>query len=438
MNDEHSGGGPPDHARERDGDAGLRIEHETLLEAVRTIVSTLDLETVLERLLYLTHRFLGFEYCTILLIDRDKQRLRVAARYGYPPSMVQEIELAVGKGVTGRVAETGEALIVPDVSREERYLVGLIGAKSELVVPLVFRGKVVGVFDVQSPKLDAFSERDRDFLSALASVASVAIINARNHANAIRAKEEAASRRRLERELDLGRTIQERLLPDADPEVPGYEITGMNLPTQTISGDFFDYLELPDRHLGVAVADVSGKGVPAALLAASLQGTLRSHVENIYSIAAIIARANTSLCRSTEPENFATLFYGVLDPEGPLTYVNAGHNPPLLMRATGEVERLMEGGTVVGTFEGITYVEGRTHIEPNDYLIIYTDGLTDAMHGDEPFGEARIIETASRTRGAPARVMASVLITEADSFAGPGTASDDMTVVVVRRLGPEG
>jgi serine phosphatase RsbU (regulator of sigma subunit) len=420
--------------RHRNGEAGIRLEHETLLEAVRTIVATLDLETALERLLYLANKSLGFRYCTILLIGENRTSLEVAARYGYPLSMMQRVELAVGKGVTGRVAETGEALIIPDVRLEDRYLEGLKDARSELVVPLVFRGRVLGVVDVQSPELDAFTESDREFLYALAGIASVAIINARNHARAIRSREEEAKRRELERELDLGRTIQKRLLPDRDPHVPGYEIAGVNLPTQTISGDYFDYVELPHGHLGIAVADVSGKGVPAALLAASLQGTIRSHVENIYSIGAVIERANNSLARSTEPEHFATLFYAVLDPRGFLTYVNAGHNPPFLFRADGRVEELTEGGTVLGTFPDLTFSEGWTSIGPGDYLVAYTDGLTDSERGEEPFGEERVVETIERARGAPARVMATVLVTEADAFKGPGPAIDDMTVVVVRRV----
>jgi sigma-B regulation protein RsbU (phosphoserine phosphatase) len=413
---------------------GLR-QYKTLLEAVKTITSTLEVGTILERLLYLTHRVLGFEYCTILLIGDDRETLDVAARYGYPDSIVQRVELRVGKGLTGRVAQTGRPIIVPDVSKEDRYLAGLRGARSELVVPMVFRGRVIGVVDVQSPMLDAFSEDASEFLSALAAVASVAIINARNHAAAIASRDEALKRRELEHQINLGRTIQERLLPRSDPVVPGFEVAGMNLPSQMISGDYFDYIELPHGHLGIAVADVSGKGLPAALLAASLQGTLRSHVENLYSISTIMERANNSLARSTASETFATLFYGVLDPAGGLTYVNAGHNPPLLLRRDGAVENLTKGGTVLGMFPGTKYEQGTADLDPDDYLVVFTDGLTEAQRGDELFGERRVLETARRAAGAPARVMASLLITEADSFAGRGTPTDDMTVVVARRLG---
>ena len=419
--------------KEPQGDVDLQLEHETLLEAVRALTSTLELDTVLQRLLYITNKTLGFEYCTILLIEEGDKRLSVAARYGYPESIVQSVDLAVGKGLTGRVAQTGEPIIVPDVSKEERYLAGLKGARSELVVPLKFEGRVIGVFDVQSPKINAFKRRDMDFLSVLASVASVAITNARSYAAALRSRDEESKRRRLERQLGLGRTIQEQLLPQSDPELPGYDIAGMNLPTETISGDYFDFLELPEGQLGIAVADVSGKGVPAALLAASLQGTLRSQVQNLYSIATIMERANASLCRSTTHESYATLFYGVLQPDGTITYVNAGHNPPFILRGDGGVEMLDAGGTVLGMFPDRSYDEGRATIHHGDYLVIYTDGLSEAFHAGEEFGEKRIIETAQRVSGAPSRVMASVLITEANSFWGPQGSMDDMTVVVVRR-----
>jgi len=415
----------------------LELEYRTLIEAVKTIVATLDLDTVLERLLYLTHKILGFEYCTIFLIGDDGRTLEAVARYGYPESIVQKIDLAVGRGVTGMVAETGEPHIVPDVTKEEAYLPGIKGARSELVVPLVFRGRVIGVFDVQSPEVNAFTKRDMDFLGVLAGTASVAIINAKNHAQAIRSREEAERRRALEGQIDLARTFQEYLLPRRDPVVPGFDVAGMNLPGETLSGDYFDYVELPRGHLGVAVADVSGKGVPAALLAASIQGTLRSHIENLYSISTIMERVNDSLYRSIAPESFATLFYGVLDPGGSLTYVNAGHNPPIVLRTDGETARLTEGGTVLGMFPDLTYAQGRIDLRPGDYLVVYTDGLAESSHGDEQFGEKRIIETLRRVRGAPARIVASVLITEADSFSGPGAAPDDMTVVVARRLGEE-
>ena len=408
--------------------------YRTLLEAVKTITSTLNVETILERLLYLTHRILGFEYCTILLIGDDGETLEVAARYGYPDSIVQSVELRVGKGLTGRVAQTGEPIVVPDVSKEDRYLDGLRGARSELVVPMVFRGRVIGVVDVQSPELDAFSPEAGEFLSALAAVASVALINARNHEAAIASRDEALKRRELEHQIGLGRTIQERLLPKSDPVVEGYEIAGMNLPSQTISGDYFDYIELPNGHLGIAVADVSGKGIPAALLAAALQGTLRSQVENLYSISTIVERANNALARSTASDTFATLFYGVLDPSGRLTYVNAGHNPPIVLRRDGTDVRLTATGTVLGMFAGAGFKHEWVMLRPDEYLVVFTDGLSESQQGEEFFGENRVVETARRALGAPARVMASLLITEADAFAGAGTPVDDMTVVVVRRL----
>ncbi len=417
-----------------EADSELKLELSALAEAMKTIASTLDLGSVLDRLLYLTNQMLGFEYCTILLIDEEDERLTIAARYGYPQSIVQEVGLAIGKGLTGRVAETGESLIVADVSKEKRYLAGIKGARSELVVPMKFENRVIGVFDVQSTNLDVFTEHDRGLLSVLADIASVAITNARNHHEALKARDEQSRSRALQREIALARTFQERFLPLRDPEIAGFDIAGMNLPGTTLSGDYFDYIELPNGHVGVAVADVSGKGVPAALLAASLQATLRSHVENVYSIARIMERVNDLFCRITSPEHFATLFYGVFDPTGSLTYVNAGHNPPILISGNGTIRELSDGGTVLGMFPGLSYDEGRIRMLPGDTLVIYSDGLSEVCGGGEEFGEERIVQTVLRATGSTARTLASMLITEADSFADPEALVDDMTVVVTKKL----
>jgi len=415
----------------------MQIEHEALLEAVRVLVSSLKVDTVLQRLLHLTHQMLRFEYITILLIGEDGHSLEVAARYGYPGSIVQDVELSVGRGVTGRVAESGVPINVPDVSKEEHYLAGLRGARSELVVPMKFGDDVIGVFDVQSPKSDAFGDSEEHILSVLASIASIAIVNARNYDAALRSRDEASRRRALERQLALARVVQEYLLPRSDPTMEGFDIAGVNLPGETLSGDYFDYVELPHGGLGVTVADVSGEGVPAALLAASLQGMLRAHIENVYSISRIFERANNTLAATSGPQDFATIFYCVLELDGTLTYVNGGHNPPLVLRSDGEVEELAEGGTVLGMFPGQKYPHGRTELRPGDYLVMHTDGLTEAASGEDQFGVERVVETIRRVQGAPARIMSSVLVTEADAFVGAGSAPDDMTVVVVRRLPEE-
>jgi sigma-B regulation protein RsbU (phosphoserine phosphatase) len=182
---------------------------------------------------------------------------------------------------------------------------------------------------------------------------------------------------------------------------------------------------------------VSGEGIPAALLAASLQGTMRAHVEDLYSISSIVERTNDSLFGLTGPEEFATLFYAVFDPVGQITFVNAGHNPPIVLRANGDVERLWDGGTVLGVFRGLEYEQGRFSARVGDCVVMYTDGLTEAFREDEPFGEERVIEVIRRARGAPARVVATMLVTEADAFSGPGALPDDMTVVVAQRLSPD-
>ena len=206
-------------------------------------------------------------------------------------------------------------------------------------------------------------------------------------------REQAIARERLERELRTAREIQERLLPHAMPDLPGWEITGVSVPSLQVGGDYFDFLDLPDGRLGVAIADVSGKGIPAALLMANLQALLQGQVIHLAEVSAVVAHMNDLLTRSTDIGRFATFFYGALDgATGAFTATNAGHNPPLLLRADGRLEELKEGGLLIGMLEGQTYRQQTVTLDPGDLLVLFTDGITEAEGPPLP---------ADKTNGAP-------------------------------------
>lgn len=201
-----------------------------------------------------------------------------------------------------------------------------------------------------------------------------------------RGRDEAIERERLERELQTAREIQERLLPHAMPDLPGYEVTGTSVPSLQVGGDYFDFLELGDGRLGVAIADVSGKGIPAALLMANLQALLQGQVIHPSDVAGIVARINDLLSRSTDASRgvgigrFATFFYGVLEREtGAFTFTNAGHNPPLLRRADGTLIELKTGGLILGMMSGMPYAQETVTLEPGDVVVLFTDGITEAQ-----------------------------------------------------------
>jgi serine phosphatase RsbU (regulator of sigma subunit) len=280
-------------------------------------------------------------------------------------------------------------------------------------------------------------------------------------------QQQALQRERLEQELLMARTIQERLLPSSMPEVRGFEIAASSVPSRQVGGDYFDFLWLDEERLGLAVGDVSGKGIPAALLMSNLQACLQGQVIHRGSVAETVTRMNSLLAASTDTHMFATFFYGVLDAaRGELISTNAGHDPPVLVRADGTLERLRSGGLILGMLPGQSYVEERSRIEMGDVLVCYTDGITEAMgppllppelpaaqrsdegaEGDEEeddedrenfFEEERLLEVLRRHRHESADRIRDAVLGAVQEFTGGTPQSDDLTLVVVKRVGPSG
>jgi len=254
-------------------------------------------------------------------------------------------------------------------------------------------------------------------------------------------KEEALRRERLERDLSVAREIQEQLLPHTMPILPGFEISGVSLPSQQVGGDYFDFLDMPEGRLGVAIADVSGKGIPAALLMANLQAMLHGQAEGEADPAPVVARINNVLVRSTDPRMFATFFYGILDrKKATFAAVNAGHNPPLVLRAAdGRLDRIEPSGLILGFLPDQIYHTAEVRLDPGDVVLLYTDGITEAfdpalaMDPDRFFGEHRLIRTfrAAADRSA-AEIQAAVLGAVAGHTAH-AAQNDDITLVVIKR-----
>jgi sigma-B regulation protein RsbU (phosphoserine phosphatase) len=247
---------------------------------------------------------------------------------------------------------------------------------------------------------------------------------------------EMAQRERLNRELKIAREVQEHLFPQRLPFVPGLDYSGQCRPAREVGGDYYDFLELPDGRLGIAVGDVSGKGVGAALMMASLEASLRALASVVRDPADLIGRVNTLVCQASAANRFATLFYAEYDPATRrMSYVNAGHNPPIVLRASAgscQVLRLEAGGSVIGLFPQ-KYQRGVFSHEPGDLIVLFTDGVSESMnaHEDE-WGEDRLIEVAKACHGLPALEGARRILAAAQAFAGGASQHDDMTLVVLR------
>jgi sigma-B regulation protein RsbU (phosphoserine phosphatase) len=306
---------------------------------------------------------------------------------------------------------------------------------AELVLPLSANQKTVGLITL-GPKRseEPYSNADKRLLGFVATQTGLALENSRLAAEVVA---EAAQRERLNREIEIAREVQERLFPQELPVVPGLDYAGSCRPALGVGGDYYDFIELPGGKLGVAIGDVSGKGIAAALLMASLRASLRGQtIQGAENLASLMANVNKLVYESSSSNRYATFFYAQYDPTTRiLTYLNAGHNPPLIFRKPHELIRLEAGGPVVGLLPMFTYEQAAVTLVPGDLLVAFTDGISEAMNSaDQEWGEERLIEAAwSLDAGSAAQRMTS-LIAAADGFAAGAKQHDDMTIIVARVL----
>ena len=301
---------------------------------------------------------------------------------------------------------------------------------SVLCIPLLVRSRLTGTLTVYNRRSSAgFSKADERLLAIIAAQSAQVIENARLH-------EKEKQLLRVKEELALAHKIQVNLLPKQPPVIEGYDIAGKSLPAETVGGDYFDFMPMQEHYLGFCVGDVSGKGLPAALLMANVQATLRGQAFCSRSVAACLEQSNKLLYQSAPKGTFVTLFCGLLDTtRHQVGYANAGHNRPLLLRADGTLTTLSTGGLVLGVVPTHAYKEDEVALHPGDTLLLYSDGITEAMNEDrEQFGEERLAATFERYRHKPAAVMVERIIQAVEHHAGRAPQSDDMTLLILKRL----
>jgi sigma-B regulation protein RsbU (phosphoserine phosphatase) len=320
------------------------------------------------------------------------------------------------------------------LAEDERRM--LSDLETQLLIPLLAGDVLTGVISLGPRRAEApYSGSDLKLLRSLATQTALALENCRLTAAVA---DEVARRERLHREVEIAREVQERLFPQRLPPVAGLDYAGACRPALAVGGDYYDFLALPGGHLGIAIADVSGKGIGAALLMASLQASLRGQtLRQADTIGRVMDNVNQLVLDASPDNRYATFFYGQYDPAARrLTYVNAGHCAPLVLRpASGEILRLKACGTVVGLFPTACYSEATVTLQAGDLLVAYTDGISEAMNGEEEeWGEQRLIEAASHCNGngAAARDILASLMSAADRFAAGAPQHDDMTLVVAR------
>jgi sigma-B regulation protein RsbU (phosphoserine phosphatase) len=318
----------------------------------------------------------------------------------------------------------------PDVGDEERRAVRSL--ESQLLLPLTLNQKLLGIISLGPKQSEApFSKADLRLLSSVAIQTGLALENSRLAAEVAA---EAAQRERINRELEIAREVQERLFPQDLPQFPGLDYAGCCRPALGVGGDYYDFIQLSDHELGIAIGDVSGKGFPAALMMASLRASLRGQIiGHEMDLTQLMANVNTLVYEGSTSNRYATFFYARFDVESrELTYVNAGHNPPLIVRGGSDIVRLDVGGPVVGLLPGFPYQQATIVLQPSDLLIAFTDGISEAMNEqDQEWGEDRLIECV-QTVSATAEETMRRIIAAADAFVGAAKQHDDMTIIVAR------
>jgi sigma-B regulation protein RsbU (phosphoserine phosphatase) len=410
-----------------------------LLDITKKISRSLDLQEVLNLVMDTLDSLIPYDAAGIFVVQcADKSEVaegeepcvfQAEAVRGYDIDELTNLHLKLGEGLIGQVALTAEPITSPDVRKNPNYINARSETRSEMVAPIISNTEVIGVFDLESDELNAYSEDDLQVLALLASQVAIIIEKVMLH-------EQLIEKKRLEGQLEVARQVQLELLPARDPQLEGYDISAYNFPTEEVSGDYYDWVQIYDDQIGLVIADVSGKGVPAALLMAFLRASLRAATHVGYSPHISMAKVNYLLWESIERNQFVTAFYGILDVTNKtLTYTNAGHNPPILLKQNGDLSFIDRGSIPLGMFRDTRYHEYYLTTDPGDVLMLYTDGVTEANdpHGGE-FGRDRLAQAVMANRQLGARELISAVYTEVLAWTGGRGATDDVTFFVIKAL----
>lgn len=404
-----------------------RLENSQLYETGVALSMAMTLDEVLQQIINSLRKIISFDAAAIFVLDAKNQELVSYLQQGYPPGKESKLRLNLDEGLVGWAASHKEGLIVPDVSKDKRYVNANPKTRSEMVAPMQSRGKVIGLFNLESHRLDAYRRRDLRLLTTFAAQAGVSIERARLY-------ESERLKREIERELRIARTVQEFFTPSKWRRLGKYTLTGRNYPSLELSGDYLDVFALGEPYVAFAIADVAGKGVPASIIMSSFRATLRTAAPYFTSARDFAARANEILLQTVRPEDFVTAFIGVLNQEtGGVTYCNAGHEPPILMKPDGRIELLSTGGTVLGVFRNNELQEGTFDMDDN-LLFAYTDGTTDAINPKgESFGVKRLIRFLKGHRNLPSVQMCAELRKHLKTFMQGTPQADDLTFFALKK-----
>ncbi len=394
-----------------------------LIRAGQELVTHQPLEQLFETILELSLSAVEAKRGVILTLDEGELQVRASKGDGF----------AISALVRDQVLRDKRSLLISDAMRHDalskQESIVLSRVRSMMAAPLQTGDRVIGIIYVDNGViLRPFSQDDLDLLTVMANVAASRIENAR-------LAEVEQSEKLMESDLSQASEIQRSLLPTEPPSYDGWELAGLNLPCRTVGGDYFDFIPYQDGRLAVVVGDVSGKGLPAALLMSSLQAKVQMLRETNPSPGKAVGTLNRSLTERCPLGKFITFFYALLDPDsGVLEYSNAGHNYPLLLRNDGSVETLTGNGLVMGLFSAVHYDVKKTKLAPGDMLVLYSDGVTEAADSaDVEFGEKGLAAFLAERKSVRCEDIVNQLVEHMRKWRGNTSFADDFTIVLVRR-----
>ncbi|MBI4816422.1 MAG: SpoIIE family protein phosphatase [Deltaproteobacteria bacterium] len=397
----------------------------TVLGVSQAIGSILELDALLPEILT---RVLGVfqsaDRAVIMMVDEAGELVPRAVRQ---QDGAQGGGIAVSNTILSSVIQKKQALLTHDAMADERFHAGLSVAslriRAAMCAPLLFRGDALGALYVSSPVLASFNAQDLELLAAIASQAALAVGTAKLH-------EELLKRQRLDRDLQLAERIQKSFLPQSTPQLAGYSFAAWYDPAFEIGGDFYDFLELKDGRVGIVIGDVSGKGVSAALYMARLMRDLHAVATADSDPSHVLERLNTTVIDSGHDDLFVTMLFAVLDPKlGTLRFANAGHMPPLIRSATGMEVRDSVSGLPLGVMPNTTFASDALELGPGDVLLLYTDGLVEAMNDSREMYGAERLRVAFSVQDGSAQDTLDALLKEVEAHVGDAAQFDDTTVV---------
>lgn len=410
------------------------VEELSILNDIATAISsTQSLEKIVDLIVHKCVKHLRVEQGAVMLLNEKDMNKPFHTMIRKQDSVISSLPYRLDAQLTGWMLKNKSPLLVNDLKTDNRFKLSpdeKVSIRSLLGVPLMLKGRMTGIINVFNKHDNSgFTQNDQRLLSIIAAQSAQIIENARLYL-------EEQAFQHMQEEMRVASSIQENLLPKEVPVNESYQFAGKSIPAKEVGGDYYDFISMKDGRIAFCLGDISGKGIPASLLMANLQASLRGQAFMGSECKNSVSFANNILYHNTDPTRYATLFYSILNVNvHKLIYCNAGHNSPYLFSPDKEPIRLSEGGIVVGMIPDYNYEEDSVEFRHGDVFVLYSDGVTEAMNfSEEEFGEERLESSIRKNLHLTAEEMIKEIFKDVDSFTGGAPQSDDITMVIVKRI----